>query len=276
MKKFFIIAAAVFMTAASSNAQFLEKLKEHDIFNHLGVGVGVGTTGISIEAGTTITPWVQFRAGVDIMPSFKLSTEFGLERFDVADHNVGYSLPEVPDEIDVEGKLTNTLGHILFDVFPFTNKSSFHVTVGAYFGGSKLISAYNTNSQSALKDVYMFNNRLGKYSSSYYDGAGKIGAELGDYFIEPNSRGEIEAAIKVFSFRPYFGIGFGRIVPKSRINCLFDLGVQVWGSPSVWNETNKTKLLSENTDGNDGGIIKTISKISVYPVLNIKIVGRIF
>ncbi len=42
-----------------------------DIFNHLGAGVGVGLTGITVEAATPITPFVQMRAGVSIMPGIK-------------------------------------------------------------------------------------------------------------------------------------------------------------------------------------------------------------
>lgn len=274
MKKIYTFLAAVAL-CGTMNAQFIQTMKNLDIFNHLGLGVGIGTTGITVDAGTTITPWVQLRAGVDIMPSFKLKSSLALEQFGVDPQMGGmvggYPVPQL-NEFDIEGKLTNTTGHFLFDIFPVTKLSSFHITVGGYFGGNKFISAYNTSGQDELKDVYNYNHRLGRYSMVPLS-EGKIGAALGDYFIEPDDNGHVEASIKVWRFRPYVGIGFGRIVPNSRINCLFDLGVQFWGSPQVWD--NYERLTSEGADGSDGGIIKTISKVSVYPVLSVKLVGRI-
>ena len=183
MKKFFLFLS-LFLIGASANAQFTKTLKDLGIFNHLGVGVGVGTTGISVELGTTITPWVQFRAGADIMPKLKLDTSLDLEEYSVTEYNGYYDRPNLR-EVDIQGKLTNTLGHFLFDVFPFTHASSFHITVGGYFGGKKLISAYNTNGFEELKDVYMFNHRLGDYQNVPLS-EGKIGAALGNYFIEPD------------------------------------------------------------------------------------------
>lgn len=266
----------VFLLAFSfvfCNAQFTKALNELDIFNHLGVAVGVGTTGITVEAGTTITPWVQLRAGADIMPKFKMKTSLDLEEYGATQNYGGYPMPSL-SSIDVEGKLTNTLGHFVFDVFPFTHHSSFHVSVGGYFGGNKIISAYNRDGQDVLRDVYEYNHRLGQYAGVPI-GEGKIGASLGNYFIEPDAQGNIDASIKVWKFRPYVGLGFGRIVPKSRINCLFDLGVQFWGSPQVWNDTNHERLTSEGANGDDGGVLKVISKVSVYPVLSVKFVGKI-
>lgn len=273
MKKLFTLLTAS-LICVGANAQFLQTLKDHDIFNHLGLGVGVGTTGISIEAGTTITPWVQFRMGADIMPSFKLKTDLDLESYGVSEYGDFMNRPML-HSINIEGKLTNTLGHFLFDIFPFTKRSSFHLTVGGYFGGDKVISAYNTDGYEELKDVYMFNHRLGEYKD-VPSSEGKIGAALGDYFIEPDANGQLDASIRVKDFRPYVGLGFGRIVPKNRVNCLFDLGVQFWGKPQVWNDTNHDRITSEGANGDDGGVIKIISKASVYPVINIKIVGRIF
>ena len=272
MKKLYSL---IFLAAVGgmANAQFTQTLNDLDIFNHLGIGVGVGTTGISVELGTTITPWVQLRAGANIMPSFKLKTNLDLEEYGATEYAYEYNIPSLRD-VDVEGKLTNSLGHVVFDIFPFTNHSSFHVSVGGYFGGDKVISAYNTSGFDELKEVYEYNHRLGAFQNIPLS-AGRIGAELGNYFIEPDANGHLDASIKVKKFRPYVGIGFGRIVPKSRVNCLFDLGVQFWGKPEVWNDTNHERLTSEGMDGSDGGALKYISKVSVYPVINIKIVGRI-
>ena len=277
MKKFLSLAVAIGV-CIGANAQFTQKLKDLDICNHLGAAVGVGTTGITIDLGTTITPWVQLRAGVDIMPEFKLNTTFGLTEYDNSSFDASYPRPQTTD-IDAQGKLINTTGHFLFDVFPITHLTSVHITVGGYFGGSRLIKAYNTNGFEDLKDVYLYNHRDVITQNNPYAGVpmsqGRIGAELGDYFIEPDADGQVNASIKVWKFRPYVGIGFGRIVPKSRFNCLFDLGVQFWGSPQVWNDTDHQRLTESGMNGSDGGAIKLISKIGVYPVLSVKFVGKI-
>ena len=73
-------------------------------------------------------------------------------------------------------------------------------------------------------------------------------------------------------FRPYVGLGFGRPVPmKHRFTCNFDLGVQFWGTPEVYLRDNKLEKTTTNSDA--GEVLKVISKISVYPSLNIRFVG---
>ena len=100
-----------------------------------------------------------------------------------------------------------------------------------------------------------------------------IGLALGDYFIEPTEQGNAEATLKVNGFRPYLGIGFGHSVPKNRIGFQFDLGVQFWGSPKVY--VQDKQLTEQSTNGEDGGVIKTISKVSVYPCMSFRLTGRI-
>lgn len=45
------------------------------LFNHLGIGAHVGTTGFGFEAATPITKWVTLRGGVTIMPGIKFNTD---------------------------------------------------------------------------------------------------------------------------------------------------------------------------------------------------------
>jgi hypothetical protein len=285
---------------------------------NIGFGVGVGTTGIDIDASATYGDYLGARFGVDIMPKIKVSTELDLGVEDKAasmseitqkakDLNTaaGYTVVDLsnpifnnqlPTKMDVEGKLNNTTWHFLIDVYPFGAVSSFHATVGAYFGPSELISVYNKD-DGFLKPLNEWNHAVENPSTlpaaaqTYVAGQKMIGAELGDYFITPNpsDKGNVEANIEVKSFRPYLGIGFGRAVPKGRIGCQFDLGVQFWGSPKViaptyerdatsvpYNDRFKDTELKESNAGSDAGkVLKTISKISVYPVLNFRLVGRI-
>ncbi|WP_285821951.1 hypothetical protein [Xylanibacter rodentium] len=62
-------------------------------------------------------------------------------------------------------------------------------------------------------------------------------------------------------------------MPKNRIGFQFDLGVQFWGSPKIYLQDKQ--LEETDLDGDDGGLVKTLSKITVYPCLSFRLVGRI-
>ena len=138
----------------------------------------------------------------------------------------------------------------------------------------------------AYNNAYLYAQNTADASiKSIVDKYDMIGAEMGDYFVTPNpaQNGNVNAYAKVNSFRPYLGIGFGRAVPKNRIGCQFDLGVQFWGKPDVfvptYNKATRTyqdeKIDADNAGNDAGKVLKTISKFSVYPVLNFRLVGRI-
>lgn len=299
---------------------------------HVAIGVGVGTTGISIDASTTFSHWLGLRAGVDIMPGIKISRSIDLGIEDKTNHTTigqmskyiddlndkidiyNAALPagqqklekvdkgilpnsNLPKNLDLEGKLSNTTGHVLIDVYPIKG-FSFHATVGAYFGPSKFISVYNLRTDElpeGMTPINQWNNAViaakANPTSLLYTQVVKknnldmIGAELGDYFItsNPAEKGDVEAAVKVNGFRPYVGIGFGRAVPKQRLGVQFDLGVQFWGKPKVYIPTYDSKTGSYQNEeidadraGDDAGkILKVVSKFSVYPTLSIRLVGRI-
>jgi len=308
MKKLLTLCGLVLLSLGAS-AQMFEP--------HVGIGVGVGTTGIAIDAGITLNDYLGVRGGVDIMPKFKVNKDIDLKTED-ANKKVSQLTTEInqlnakleaagmqtvdlnqypggnlPNKLEVQGKLDNTLGHILIDIHPF--KTSFHLTLGAYFGKDEIIDVYNKES-GFLKPINAYNEAIINANSPSADPGVKqvvnqynlkmIGGELGDYFVTPNpaENGDVRAYAKVKSFRPYVGLGFGRAVPKKRIGCQFDLGVQFWGKPEIYvptyNKAAKTyqyeKIDGDNAGEDAGKVLKTISKVSVYPVLNFRLVGRIF
>jgi len=306
MKKLLFVCSLVLLGMQSVSAQGDFKL---------GAGVGVGTTGVAIDVSATYGNYLGARFGVDIMPKIKVNKgidlktedankqistmtseindlnaklrEYGLEEVDLSRFPGG----NLPNKMDVQGKLNNTTWHFLIDVYPFGGKSSFHATVGAYFGPSDIVTVYNKE-QGFLQPIVAYNEALIN-AAQYPDvqtvvnryNLKMIGAELGDYFLTPNpvDKGDVEAMAKVNSFRPYLGIGFGRAVPKGRVGCQFDLGVQFWGKPEItvptYNKTAKTyqmeKIDADRAGDDAGKVLKTISKISVYPVLNFRVIGRI-
>lgn len=275
MKKKLLLVWAMTVTGLSPMTAQEMTTEDLGIFNHLGAAVGVGTTGISVELAAPLTSYVAVRGGVNIMPAFKYNDDFRLNyKLDgTAQRVVDEQGKVLPDKVSIQGKPSMTTGHLLFDIFPFRS-SSFHLTAGAYFGGENVVNVYNKD-DGALSMISEVNKALiaaGIADPATHDNM--IGVSLGNYFLTPDRNGNVKADIKVSAFRPYLGFGFGRPVPtKSRFTCNFDMGVQFWGKPKVMVEGNE--LSESDTDGKDGGVMKVISKIAVWPVISIRLVGRI-
>ena len=62
----------------------------------------------------------------------------------------------------------------------------------------------------------------------------EVGIEIGNYRIPVDQNGNISGGLKVSSFRPYLGLGFGRAIPKKRIGFMFEMGVQFHNTPKVY------------------------------------------
>jgi len=274
MKKVVALVGCILLSAGSLSAQ-----DDSNLFTHLGASVGVGTTGISIDVATNITDYVSVRGGVDIMPKFKYKSDIKIAgvterqaQYDqVRTANPGLNLPAVtfPQRVDIEGKLNNTTGHILFDIYP-GKTTDWHLTLGAYFGSKKVIDIYTTD-PNQLQGVYRYNNSTQRATAGFP----KIGAQLGDFFLEPDETGIINATVETKSFRPYVGLGWGRAIPKNHLlGFSVDLGVQFWGTPKVYCEGNE--LTAEDVGNSDGGFMKTLTKITVYPTLTFRLTGKIF
>ena len=139
--------------------------------------------------------------------------------------------------------------------------STFRLTAGFYLGN---------------KDIVKFDNEDDPVKPGDFEKG--EGLEIGDYVVEFDEHGIGRAAVQVNSFKPYVGIGIGRNIPRNTIGVSADFGVQFWGSPKiVEKQTGHDGVLTESSvSRKDGGAIKTISKISVFPVLTIRIGGKLF
>lgn len=251
--KYLLLSAVAVLTLTNANAQ----KKDSNFFNHLSVGVTAGTPGIGVDVAMPVCNYVQLRAGIAVLPKFSFDTDLDIN----TPQGTGYN---IPDNIEVKAKVGGiTSGKLLVDIYPFKG-SGIHITGGAYFGGSKLATACNAEN-GILKDLADWNaaNPNNKY-----------GAELGDYLLEPDENGNVNASIETASFRPYLGIGFGRAVPrKSRIGFMFELGCQFWGTPKLF--CNGHRLTEDEVGGDGGDVIKYLSKATIYPVINFRLCGRI-
>jgi hypothetical protein len=269
MKKLLFIVGVMFFCVGYISAQE----EDNNIFTHLGVGLGVGTTGIDIQVAAPLTDNFEVRAGYSIMPKFKYKKNVNL--------GSDPAFLEDPQKVDVEGKLNMGDFKLLVDYFPLKS-SSFHLTAGAFLGKSNPVEIYNAN-------AFL-------QPSAYGNKGLELGTGANSYTLVSESDGSVRAEVKTNSFKPYFGIGFGRAVPKGSVGVQFDLGVQLWGTPELWGIINsvnqetgmpetkyqkidKDRIVTENKDKGYKDFkdaVDFIEKVVVYPVLTLRINGRIF
>lgn len=288
MKKLLVLFAFIGMSLAPVSAQEDDQL----IFNHLGIGISVGSTALSINASTVLTPYFGIRAGVNIWPAIKFRSNMHLgsriqnwEKGDlkryVGELNEVLSddqkVPmEMPDMVDLRVKPKLTAGHLLVDYYPFPRHSNFHLTTGFYVGTSTVIDVHNRH-ESSLIPITLWNNAMENPDAQEVVrqyGLQPVGLVLGDYFIAPDKNGNLDVRIRVSGFRPYLGLGFGRAVPRKRIGCQFDLGAQFWGSPRVI--VNGERLEPDRVGDKLDDALSLVSRVKVFPVLTFRLVGRIF
>ena len=223
------------MAFCSSAASAQENSNIFGIGNRVAVGVGVGTEGIGFDAAVPITKYLQARVGVNIVPKININT--------TATVSGSYQGVEFSDDMDVTGKLSRT---------------TFDVTGGFSFGGGDLMSITGHSDKLAQEIA------TGK---SY-------GIEIGDYKIPVDENGNVSGGIKVKDFRPYVGLGFGRLIPKKRFGVRFELGAQFQGAPTVYadGQGDLSKVIGQDTDDD---ISKFMDYLKVYPVLKLSLRGRI-
>lgn len=246
-KSFKMLCAAVLvaltMGTGKASAQF---------FNHLGGGVGVGTNGISIELTTPVfSPWVNLRGGVDIMPDFSFTADAD---FDYTDQNGMTNTGTIP----LTGHMKRTQGHVIFDVNPIPCVRAFHVSVGAYFGGDKLLK------------IDGYSHELAEYSELTGQKGDVI---IGDYTIPSDGHGNVKGGLKVKSFRPYLGVGWGNSLPNKLVNFAVDLGVQFEGEPELYSDHG---TVGSSITEDDNTFNKVRKALKVYPTLNFRINFKAF
>lgn len=220
------------------------------VANHVGAGVGVGTEGIGVDVAVPVTKYLQARVGFNVMPNININT--------TAD--VSSTLIDRPynGQMDVKGKFSRTTFDFKIDCYPFANASSFFVTAGFSVGGDKLVKI--TGHSDELKQY----NAQGR----------EYNVEIGDYQIPVDKNGDVAGGIKVKNFRPYLGLGFGRLIPKKRFGARFEIGAQFQGKPVVYADGvgDLTKVMDQDADDD---ISKFMDWLQVYPVMKLSFRGRI-
>ena len=127
MKKIITVFLVLAVSAMSAFAQ-----EDKQIFNHLAVGPTIGFDGLGIEIATTLTPFVQIRAGysITVPPSVTIqgkSISALPETIEINDEQ-----RPLRDVASIKGRFNFGAPKVLFDIYPGRN-TGFHFTLGAYF-----------------------------------------------------------------------------------------------------------------------------------------------
>lgn len=110
---------------------------------------------------------------------------------------------------------------------------------------------------------------------------GKRNSDGSNYMMEPGSDGMVKADVRVNSFKPYLGIGYGgRLIKNNdRLHVAVDVGAMYWGKPAVITHDGTDLIgdIQKNTiGGKPGDYVKLARKFPILPVLDVRFVYSIF
>ena len=239
-------------------------------FNTFGVGANVGTEGLGLNVAAPIGNHFDVSVGFDVMPAIKFNANVKINT--TSDINLQYPdhTPFTIRDVDVEGNTQRVTGNVKFDYYPFNN-SSFFIAAGFSYGGSRLLKLKGHSDD--IKDYYQAWIAQGV---SFNDV--KINLDLDEFELPVNQNGDVDGYAKVNAFRPYFGLGFGRLVPKKRVGVRVELGAQLHGTPKLYykdDNGNYQELEKLDKVKGDDDLSKYLNKMKVYPVLKFTFSGRI-
>ena len=125
----------------------------------------------------------------------------------------------------------------------------------------------------ASKEIAALEGTLTSTSSSNeptYVRAGK--------YMLPLNGNEVDGSARVNSVRPYFGLGYGRLVPKNNLGFRVELGCQLNGKVKIYdNKTDKEcELLSKYGVETATKTQDVMDFFSIYPVLKFSLRGKFF
>ena len=264
MRRMVMVAICSLMFATSGFAQF-----QRSLFNHVGLNAGVGTEGINIGVAAPLSNFFEVEAGVSILPSIlKIDTEVDL----AVDESVNIQGQQVsiPNEMNVKADFSRTAVNVKANVYPFGGNSKFFVSGGFSFGGAKIakLSGHSDELQNLI-------NQYPAYKQTILD---HVSVNLDDYNIKLDENCDVHGDIRCNNFRPYLGLGFGRLVPKNRLGFRWELGCQFMGSLKVYQngeEVDVKQALNDSMGKDADDISQFIDNWKFYPVLTLPIVGRI-
>lgn len=262
MRKSIITAVLALLSLGTAQAEDF-----YGMANRWSIGAGVGTEGIGIEVATNLGKQFAVRAGLNIMPAITYGDYVQINFAAVDDRLTQMGYPTY-GQMYVEGSMSRTTIDLKADWYPGGGK--FFITGGFSFGGNKIIKVKGHSQD--IADAYA---EYGPVAEQYGITLTDAYIEVDDYRVPVDRNGNVSGGLKVNGFRPYLGLGFGRAVPKKRVGCRVELGVQFHGTPKFYVNNGDFDKLSESADDDLSNAIDVIEGIKVYPVLKFTLRGRI-
>ena len=266
MKKLMMLAVILLTSVGSVMAQ---KEYKRGFLNHVGINVGAGTEGISVGLAAPVTGFFELEAGVNVMPSFKLSGDLDV------DVNIS-SLPQVPNvqypheaTIHAEGSFDRTTFNVKANLYPFGGGTKFFIAAGLSIGGEKIAEVNGSCDQ------------LREFSQSLPSQELKdqfrqaVSANLAGYNLQFDENYNVQGDIRCKKVRPYLGLGFGRLVPKNRLGMRLELGCQFMDKLKVYQNDTEIDINKALEDAGDDDLSKFVKDLKIYPVVKFSFTGRI-
>ena len=246
-----------------------QKEYKRGFLNHVGINVGAGTEGISVGLAAPVTGFFELEAGVNVMPSFKLSGDLDV------DVNTS-SLPQVPNvqypheaTIHAEGSFDRTTFNVKANLYPFGGGTKFFIAAGLSIGGEKIAEV--SGSCDELRD---FSQSLPSQElKDQFRQA--VSANLAGYNLQFDENYNVQGDIRCKNVRPYLGLGFGRLVPKNRLGMRLELGCQFMDKLKVYQNDTEIDINKALEDAGDDDLSKFVKDLKIYPVVKFSFTGRI-
>lgn len=266
MKKLMMVAVILLTSVGSVMAQNEYK---RGLFNHVGLNVGAGTEGISVGLAAPVTSFFEVEAGVNVMPSFKLSGDLDV------DVNTS-SLPQVPNvqyppeaTIHAEGSFDRTTFNVKANLYPFGGGSKFFIAAGLSIGGEKIAEVNGSCDQLRVISQKLPTQELKDQLRQ------AVTANLGGYKLELDENYNLQGDIRCKKVRPYLGLGFGRLVPKNRLGMRLELGCQFMDKLKVYQNDTEIDINKALEDAGEDDLSKFVKDLKIYPVVKFSFTGRI-
>ena len=246
-----------------------QKEYKRGFLNHVGINVGAGTEGISVGLAAPVTGFFELEAGVNVMPSFKLSGDLDV------DVNTS-SLPQVPNvqypheaTIHAEGSFDRTTFNVKANLYPFGGGTKFFIAAGLSIGGEKIAEV--SGSCDELRD---FSQKLPTQElKDQFRQA--VSANLAGYNLQFDENYNVQGDIRCKKVRPYLGLGFGRLVPKNRLGMRLELGCQFMDKLKVYQNDTEVDIDKALEDAGEDDLSKFVKDLKIYPVVKFSLTGRI-
>lgn len=245
-----------------------QKEYKRGFLNHVGINVGAGTEGISVGLAAPVTSFFELEAGVNVMPSFKLSGDLDVDVNTSSLPQVGVDYP-TGATIHAEGSFDRTTFNVKANLYPFGGGSKFFIAAGLSIGGEKIAEVNGSCDQ--LRE-FSQNLPTQELKDQFRQA---VSANLAGYNLQFDENYNVQGDIRCKNVRPYLGLGFGRLVPKNRLGMRLELGCQFMDKLKVYQNGTEVDIDKALEDAGEDDLSKFVKDLKIYPVVKFSFTGRI-